>query len=123
MAPAGDHVGTWDVVTSVTKLHLQGFSARRPREQLVSKTDAENGCSGLVHCRLDVLHRFLHHGWVTRTVRDEQTIVLFARQTREVVVPWHDFDLDSSSQQTSQLVVFEANVYTYYTERATGRVF
>jgi hypothetical protein len=69
-----------------------------------------------------VLHGALHHCWVTGSVRDEETVVFLPSKLREVVVPWYLQDFDSSSYETSQLVVFETDIDRDYANGATRGV-
>jgi RNase P/RNase MRP subunit p29 len=109
-------------VTAVTELHLERLSTRCTCEKLVAKTDTKDGCAGLIHGSLDVLDGSLHLCGITGTVRDEQTIVVLASELREVVVPRDLQDFDTSSQETSQLIVLKTDINGHYTHRAAGRV-
>ncbi|KAH0294696.1 carbamoyl-phosphate synth, partial [Aureobasidium sp. EXF-3399] len=99
-----------DVVASVTVLHLDRLGTGGAGEQLVSQTDTEDGNSGLADVGLNVLDSLLHQCRVTRTVGDEETIVLLASQGREVVVPGDDLDLYTTLDEASKLVVLETDV-------------
>lgn len=123
IASSGNHVRARDVGTTVAVLHLHGVGAGSSGEQLVSKTDAEDGDPGFVHGCFDVPDGRLHHGGVTWTVRDEQTVIVLACQLREVIVPGHDLNLNSAPHKTSQLVELEANVNNDYTDGAAGGMF
>jgi hypothetical protein len=65
-----------------------------------------------------MLDGVLHHGWVSRAVGDEQAVVFGASKLRKIVVPRYDLDFDTSSDEASQLVIFQANVDTKNTNRA-----
>ena len=120
VALAGKQAGAGDVGTAVTELHLDCVGTSSSCEQLVTKTDTEDGCARFVHGSLDVLDGRLHHGWVTGTVGDEKTVVVLASKLREVVVPWNLQDFDSSPHQAPELVVFETDVNGDDTYGATG---
>ena len=97
-------------MTSVAVLHLDRLGTRGAGKQLVSQTDTEDGDSSLADVGLNVLDSLLHQCWVTRTVRDEETIVLLACQRREVIVPGNDLDFDTTLDEASKLVVLETNI-------------
>lgn len=97
-------------MTAVTELHLHGRSTRSSGEQLVTQADTEDWHSSFLDVLLNVLDSLLHHCWVTGTVGDEQTIVLLACKSREVVVPWHLNNLDTSVDEASQLVVLKTDI-------------
>lgn len=111
-----------DVGTAVTKLHFERFRARRPGKQLMSQTNAEYGCPRLIHGCFDMFHSGFHHGWITRTVGDEQAVVVLASELRKVVVPRYLQYFDSSADETSELVVFKPYVNSDYAYGAAGRV-
>jgi len=106
-------------VPTVTELHLDGIGAGSASQQLVSKTDTEDGCSRLLHRGPDVLDSILHHSWITRTVGDEQPIVLLTSQLREVVIPRHHLDLDTALDEAAQLVELETDIDTDNTHGTT----
>ena len=122
MALASEQACARDVGTAVTKLHLDCAGAGCTGKQLVTKTDTEDGCAGLVHGGLDVLDGSLHHGWVTGTVGDEETIVVLAGELGEVIVPGNLQNLDSPTYEASELIVFETHVDGDDTNRAARRV-
>ena len=65
-----------------------------------------------------MLDSLLHHRWIARTIGDEKTvIVLFAR---EIVVPWANFNFNTPSQETPQLIILHANVEVEDTKSTSG---
>lgn len=62
----------------------------------------------------------LSHCWISRAIGQKETIVCLTSKSWKVVVPWHDFDLDSSTDKTSQLIELEANINTKNTNNSTG---
>lgn len=107
-------------MTAVSELHLEGLGACGSGQQLMSKTDTENWRSGLSHGGLDMDNGILHHGGVTRTVGDEQTVILLAGQFGKVVVPRNDLNLNSALEKAPQLVELETNVHTDDSKGTTG---
>lgn len=118
-----EQTGARNVRTTVTELHFECIGASGSCKKLVTQANTEYGSPGLVHGILDVFDCALHHGRVTRTVRDEESIVLLASKQREVVVPRYLEDLDASPDQASQLVVFETHVDCDYAHCAAGGMF
>lgn len=51
MTFSSHHVGTRDVVPTVSELHLEGICTSSSSQQLMSQADTENWCSVLCHCR------------------------------------------------------------------------
>jgi len=47
-----------------------------------------------------------HHGRITRTVGNEETIIVFASKGWEVIVPGADHNFHTSSKKAAQLIVF-----------------
>jgi hypothetical protein len=119
VALSGEHVGARNVVSAVTELHLEGFGASSASEQLVSKTDTEDGCPCLLQSCLNVLDSVLHHRWVTRSVGQEETVVLLACELGEVVVPGHNLDFDTALDEAAQLVELETDINTENTHGST----
>ena len=89
----------------------------------MSQADAKDWGSVLFHGRSEVLDCLFHHGGITRTVGDEETIVVFASKTWEVIIPGADQDLYSSRQKASQLVVFQTNIQAQNTYRPARGMF
>ena len=106
----GQHVGARDVVSTITELHLQCARTSCSGQQLMTKTDAKDGYPVLLQCRGNVLNRLLHHGRVTRTVGDKETVIVLASKGWEVVIPWADHDFHAAFQEAAQLVIFQSNV-------------
>ena len=119
VALSGEHVGARNVVTAVTELHLEGLGAGGTSKKLVTETDTEDRCPGLLHSGLNVLNGVLHDGWITRSVGQEETIVVLACQGGEIVVPWHDLDLHAALDEAAQLVEFETDINTQNTHGST----
>ena len=119
VALSGEHVGARNVVAAVTELHLEGFGAGSASEQLVSKTDTEDRCPGLLQSCLNVLDSVLHHGGVTGSVGQEETVVLLACELGEIVVPWHDLDFHAARDEAAQLVELETDINTENTHGST----
>ena len=105
-------------MSAVTEFHLQSIRACGPCEQLVAKTDAEDGNTGILDGGSDMLDRLLHHGRITGSIGDEEAVVTISGEGWEVVVPRNDENLDSAIHKTSQLVVFETNVNTDNADRS-----
>ena len=118
MALARKHVGARDVVPTITELHFDCLSPGSSGEQLVAQTDTKDGGPSFSHGRFDMLDGVLHHGWVSRAVGDEQTVVFTACELGEIVIPGYDLDFDTSSDEASQLVIFQADVDAKNTNRA-----
>ena len=97
VALSAQEVGTWDVVSAVTELHLEGAGTSGSGEELVTQADTEDWSAVLLHSRLDVVDGLGHHGWVTWTVGDEKAIVVLAGKLWEVVVPWADKNLNTTA--------------------------
>lgn len=119
VALSGENVGARNVVAAVTELHLEGFGASSASEQLVSKTNTEDGCPGFLQSRLDVLDCVFHHSWVTGSVGQEETVVLLACQLGEIVVPGHDLDFHAALDEAAQLVELETDINTENTHGST----
>lgn len=67
--------GTRNVHTTVTVLHLAGLGTGSKGEKLVTKTDTEDRDLRSLEGSRKIADSLLDHGRVTRTVRDEETIV------------------------------------------------
>lgn len=122
VALAGKQACAGDVGTTITEFHLECVGACGTGKQLMAQADTEDGCSCLIHGSFDVLHSAFNHGWITRSVRDEQTIVVFPRKLRKVVVPRHLQDFNASSDEASKLVVFKTDVNGNDTDGASRGV-
>jgi hypothetical protein len=101
---SSQHVRAWNIVAAVSKLHLQGRCARSPREKLVTKANTKDWGAVLLNGGFDVIDSFSHHSWITWTVGDEETIVILAGKGGEVVIPWAYEDLNTTPDETPQLV-------------------
>lgn len=123
VALAGDHAGARDVVTTVTELHLLGLSTDGTGNQLMTKTDTENGNSVLFHGLGQIGDGSGEGGRVTRTVRNEQTIVVLAGEGREIVIPGNDQNLNATCKQATQLVELHTDVQAENADGTTGGVF
>ena len=119
VALSGEHVGARNVVAAVTELHLEGLGAGGASEKLVTKTDTEDGCPGLLHSGLNVLDGVLHDRWVTGSVGQEETVVVLSSERREVIVPGHDLDLNTALDEAAQLVELETDINTQNTHGST----
>lgn len=97
-------------MATVSEFHLEGASSRSSGEQLMAETDSEDGYPAQVHHSSDALNGGLHERGITGTIRNKETVVIRARQRWKIVVPRHDFDLDTPLYQTPQLVIFETNI-------------
>lgn len=74
----------------------------------MSKTYAKYGfLFFLLEDRSDVFYGHSAHAGITRTVAQEQAVVLGVSQ---IVVPWHDVHASATFQQTPQLIVFHSAV-------------
>jgi hypothetical protein len=110
VALARDHAGARNVVTAVTELHLAGCSTDGAGNQLVTQTDTEDRCAGILECLGQVIDSGCESSGVTGSVGDKQTIVVLACQGGEVVVPGNNHDLNTTGQQAAELVVFHTNI-------------
>ena len=97
-------------MAAVTKLHLQGACTRGSCEELVTKADTENWGAVLLNGSFDMVDSLGHHSWVTWTVGDEETIVVLAGKGGEVVIPRAYKDLNTTFDETPQLVVLEPDI-------------
>jgi hypothetical protein len=57
-----------------------------------------------------MLHRCSESGGITRTVRHKQTVIGVFNESREVIIPGNDENLDAASEQAAKLVELETNV-------------
>ncbi|KAF3384345.1 hypothetical protein F1880_003105 [Penicillium rolfsii] len=119
---ARQHAGARNVVATVTEQHLGGGSADGAGNQLVTETDTEDWCPGILQGLGQVVDSGGQGGGVTRTVGNEQTVVVLASQGGEIVVPGHDHDLDATGKQAAQLVIFHTNIQAQNPDGAARRV-
>lgn len=120
VALSGNHACARDIVATVTELHLLRCGARSAGEELVAQADTKDGSLVLLHDSRNVLNRLFEDSWVTRTIGDEQTIVLFTSGLCKIIVPGADEDLDTALEEASELVVFHADVDAQDTDGAAG---
>lgn len=119
---AGKQIRTRNVVSTVTKLHLGRLCTGSTSEKLMPQANAKDGRPRFVNRSAYVSYCVLHHGRITRSIGNEQAIIVLAGQLWKVVVPRHDQDLYAAFHQTTELVKLEADIYTDYAHRPTRRV-
>jgi len=122
VALSSQHIRARDVVSTVSELHLESARTSSSSEKLMSKTNTKNWCPILCHCRSDMFDSLVHDRWITRTVRDEETIVILASKGWKVIVPRTDENFYASLQEAAQLVVLQSNIQTQNTYGSTGRM-
>lgn len=105
-------------MSTVTKLQLQGAGTCSSGKQLVSEADTKDWCALLLDGSLDVVDGLGHHGWITWTVGDEETIVVLASKGWEIIVPRAYQNLNTAGDQASELVVLETDVQAEDTDIA-----
>lgn len=119
---SSQHVRTGDIVSTVSKLHLESARTSSSSEKLMSKTNTKNWRPILCYCRCDMFDSLVHDRWITGTVRNEETIVVLASKGWKVIVPRTDQNFYASLQEASQLVVLQSNIQTQNTYGPTGRM-
>lgn len=127
VASSTESIGTGDIVTSVAVLHLLGLSPCCKGQQLVTKTNTEDGDSLSTSQRQqlpDVGNGRCTRGWVTWTVRDEETVkgLRLDRGVQEVVVPRDNLEFDSTAGEASDLIVLHTDIEGQDSDRSTRRV-
>lgn len=122
MALSSDHAGARNVVTTVTKLHLGRPCACSLSDKLMAETNTKN--RGLVRLEelRDVGDRSAHDRGITGSIGNEETVVLGASLSREIVVPRADQNLNAALEEAAQLVVLHAYIETQNSEGAPGGV-
>ena len=88
-------MGTWDVMTPITKWHFYRLCASSPGKKLVTKTYSEDWKSTIIHHRSDIVNGSLEHRRVSGPVRYEEAIILLINQGCQIVIPWHNQNLDT----------------------------
>lgn len=76
----------------------------------MTKADTEDWGAVLFNGGFDMVDSFSHHSWITWTVGDKEAVVILAGKGWEVVVPWADKDLNTTPNETPQLVVLESDI-------------
>jgi hypothetical protein len=62
------HIGTWYIMPSISKLHLQRTCPRSSCEQLVTQANTENRGPIFLHSGSDMVYSFYNNCRITRTV-------------------------------------------------------
>ena len=73
----------------------------------MTKTNTKNWCLCFLQSLLQSCNSFIHNSWITRTVGDEQTVVLFFS---EIIVPRNNQQFNTSSDKASNLVILHTNI-------------
>jgi len=79
------------VLTTVAKRQLCGLTTGGQTHELVTQADTIDGFDlifGASHYLYELSNRLFAHGWVTRSIRQEETVVVF-QFIGKGVVPWH----------------------------------
>lgn len=109
---SGHHACAGDIVTAVSELHFLCLGPDGSSEQLMAQANTEDGCAVLLNGGGNAIHGGIHDSRITRTVGDEQTIVVFSSERREVIVPRTHQDFYTALEEASQLVVLHTDVET-----------
>lgn len=83
---AGGKVKSWDVVSTVTILELDGLCTSSECEQLVTHADAHDGNLGRLDQLSEVVDSLLAVSWVSRAVGNENTIKVVGDLVDRIVV-------------------------------------
>jgi hypothetical protein len=121
VALASGQVQGGNVVSSVTVLELNGASTNGKSQKLVAETDSHDGDRRGLHQACKVVDSLLAVGWVTRTVGDEDTVVVLRNLVDGVVVR-KDGDGGTAVDQASQNVLLDTTVNESNVEIGTGRL-
>ena len=109
-------------MSTVSELHLECVCTGCSSEKLMAKANAENGRTRLLECSGDVIDRLFHHCRISGSVRQEQAIVIFSGQLREVVVPGYDLYFNASIDEAPELVELKTDVDADDTHESTRRM-
>ena len=96
VAFSGQTTSARDIVTTVTKLHLQSPRACRSRKKLVTQADAKNRRGAVFHDMSNISNSYGQHFRVTRPIRDEKSIIVFGGMGINVVIPRYNKDLNTT---------------------------
>jgi hypothetical protein len=88
----------------------------------MTETDTKYGCPGLLECLCQVVNSRRECGWVTRTVGDEKTIIVFSSECGEIVIPGNNKNFYTTSEQATKLVELETDVQAENAKSAAGGV-
>jgi hypothetical protein len=88
----------------------------------MTETDTKYGRPSLLERLCQVVNRRRECGWVTRTVRDEKTIIVLSSECGEIVVPGNDKHFNTTSEEATQLVELETDVQAENAEGTAGGV-
>lgn len=91
-------------MATVSELHLLGGGTRGQGEQLMTQANTKDGSASNLESLGEVVDSDLGHGWVTGTVRDEETVVVGVGV--EVIVPRDNLDFDTAGNEAADLVEF-----------------
>jgi hypothetical protein len=109
VATSGGKVQSRDVVGTVSVLELNRFGTGGQRKKLVTKADSHNGASVGVHQLLEVEDSLLTVGWVSGTVRDEDSIKVVGDLV-DGVVPGEDGDGGTAGNQGTKDVLLDSTI-------------
>lgn len=91
-------------MSTVTKLHLLGGSTGGKGQELVTQANTEDGGACSLKSLGQVADSDSVHDGITRTVGNEETVVVGIGI--EIIVPRNNLDLDAASDKAANLVEF-----------------
>ena len=120
VALTGCKVKSWDVVSTVTVLELDGASTCCKSEKLVTETDSKDWNLGGLHETGKVVNSLLAMSWVTRTVGDEDSIEVMGNLVNWEVI-WEDSYAGPTTDQAAKNVLLNTAVNDSYVHVAALR--
>jgi len=109
MAASSGQVESWDVVSSVTILELNGAGTSRKSQELMTETDAEDGDLRGFHQLAEVIHGFLTMRWIPRSIGDEDAVEMVSNFVDWVVV-WECSDACTAADEATEDVLLDTAV-------------
>ena len=119
VALSSGQVESRNVVGTVSVLELDGAGADSQSEKLVAEANAHNGDGRSLHEASQVVNSLLAVSWVTRSVGDEDTIVVLGDLMDGVVVG-EDGDGSATADKASKDVLLDATVQESNVECSAG---
>jgi len=120
VALAGGEVESWDVVSTVTVLELDGLCTGSKGDELVTHANAHDGNLGGLEQLAEVVDGGGAMSWVTRAVGDEDTVEVVGDLV-DGVVEGEAGDASTARDETAEDVLLDTTVDQGYVHVAQGR--
>ena len=122
VASTGDEGSTGNVGSSITVLELERVGSGGEGEKLVSETNTEDGEFGEREGFGESRDGRDKSGGISRSVRDEKPVECLFGREKIIVIERNDLELDSTVDETSNLVELHSDVDADDSEWSTRRV-